>query len=101
MPEILDEGGAFLLDEVQGSIFDEAGAVVPVGSWWGLDSVFKQSRQEFESYVSRPPLACPQCGEPLTNAPATKAGSGIERYCKFDGWAYPRDHVTPSRPMPW
>jgi hypothetical protein len=71
------------------------------GSWWGLDSVLKQSRQEFESFVSRPPMACPNCGEPLTYAPATKAGSGIERFCKFDGWAYPRDHFPPSRPMPW
>lgn len=68
------------------------------GSWWGLDTVFKQSRQEFEAFVSRPPMACPECGEPLTYAPATKAGSGVERYCKFDGWQYPRDYVAPSRP---
>jgi len=71
------------------------------GSWWGLDTVFKQSRQEFEAYVSRPPVACPTCGEPLTYAPATKAGSGVERFCKYDGWQYPRDWTTPSRPMPW
>jgi hypothetical protein len=68
------------------------------GSWWGLDSVLKDSRQEFEAYISRPPVACPECGEPLTNAPATKAGSGVQLYCKYDGWQYPRDHTTPSRP---
>lgn len=72
----------------------------PIGSWWGLDTVFKQSRQEFEAYVSRPPMACPNCGEPLTYAPATKAGSGVERYCKYDGWQYPRDYIPPSRPVP-
>lgn len=82
-----------------------SGGVQPVviqqGSWWGLDTVFKQSRQEFEAYVSRPPMACPKDGEPLTYAPATKAGSGVERYCKYCGFQYPRDWTPPSRPMPW
>lgn len=74
---------------------------VQQGSWWGLDTVLKQSRQEFEAYASRPPVACPNCGEPLTYGPATNAGSGVERYCKFDGFVYPRDWVPPSRPIPW
>ena len=68
------------------------------GSWWGLVSVFEQSRQEFEAFTSRPPSACPNCGEPLMYAPATKAGSGVERYCKFDGWQYPSDYIAPQRP---
>ena len=72
----------------------------PQGSWWTLDGILKDNRFEFDAYVSRPPVACPVCGEPLTYAPATKAGSGVERFCKFDGFQYPRDHVTPSRPMP-
>jgi hypothetical protein len=79
-------------------------AAVPQGSWWGLDSVFKQSRQEFEAYVSRPPTACPVCGEPLVNGPATAAGSGVELYCKFAGghhFRYPGDWTPPSRPVPW
>lgn len=101
MPEILDEGGGFLLDEVQGSIFDEAGPATPVGSWWGLDSVFKQSKQEFDTYVSRPPMACPNDGEPLTNAPATKAGSGVQLFCRYCHYQYPRDWFPPTRPMPW
>ena len=68
------------------------------GSWWGLDGIFKDSRQEFAAYVSRPPVACPNCGEPLINAPATKAGSGCQLYCKFDNWQYPRDYIAPHRP---
>jgi hypothetical protein len=85
------------------SFFTGARHVVPtpIGSWWALDSVFKQSRREFESYVSRPPMACPKDGEPLTYAPATKSGSGIERYCKYCGWSFPRDWSPPTRPMPW
>jgi hypothetical protein len=70
------------------------------GSWWGLDSVLKQSRSEFEAFISRPPEACPNCGEPLSYAPATNAGSGVERYCRYDSFRYPRDYVAPSRPMP-
>ena len=57
------------------------------GSWWGLHSVFEQSRQEFEAFASRPPVACPNCGEPLSYAPATKSGSGVERYCPYDSLA--------------
>ena len=74
------------------------------GSWWGLDGIFKDSRFEFEAYASRPPSACPICGEPLTNGPATKAGSGVQLYCKFSGdhvFQYPRDWTVPSRPVPW
>ena len=74
------------------------------GSWYGLSSIFKQSRSEFEAYVSAPPVACPICGEPLTNSTAaTNSGSGVERYCKFSGdhvFQYPRDWTPPSRPMP-
>ena len=68
------------------------------GSWWGLVSIFEQSRSEFEAFVSRPLDACPNCGEPLAYAPATKAGSGVERYCRYDGWQYPRDYIPPQRP---
>jgi hypothetical protein len=70
------------------------------GSWWGLDSVLKQSRQEFDAYVSRPPVACPIDGEPLVKAPATTAGSGVELYCPWGNFQYPRDWTVPSRPMP-
>lgn len=67
------------------------------GSWWSLVSVLRQNRQEFDAYVSRPPVACPHDGEPLTNAPATASGSGVQLRCRYDGWAYPRDHRPPVR----
>ena len=71
---------------------------VQQGSWWGLVSVLRQSREEFQAYVSRPPMACPNDGEPLTNAPAVPSASGIELFCKYCGFQYPRDWVPPSRP---
>jgi hypothetical protein len=74
------------------------GAAAPAtGSWWGLDNVFKQSKQEFEAFISRPPMACPLDGEPLRNPPNTRAGSGMTLYCRFCGWQYPRDYVRPVR----
>jgi len=66
-------------------------------SWWGLHSVFEQSREEFEAYVSRPPMSCPNDGEPLRYAPATTSGSGVERYCPYCSWQYPRDWNPPQR----
>lgn len=103
MANVLDEGGSPILDEGGGFIADELGPDVVVvaqqrGSWWGLDSVFKQSREEFQEFISRPPLACPDDGEPLMPPPATVSGSGIELYCRYCGWQYPRDWVAPSRP---
>jgi len=73
------------------------------GSWWGLHSVFEESRQEFEAEWSRPPVACPVCGEPLVNAPSTASGSGVELYCRFSGdhdYRYPRDFHPPTRIQP-
>lgn len=67
------------------------------GSWWGLVSVYRQSRQEFEAFTSNPPMACPDDGEPLRNAPATPSGSGTELFCPYDGWAYPKDQHRPVR----
>lgn len=65
--------------------------------WWGLHSVFEDSRQEFEAYVSRPPMACPNDGEPLMNAPSADSGTGIELYCRYCFWQYPRDWQRPVR----
>jgi len=69
----------------------------PGGSWWGLVSVYRQSKAEFAAFVSSSPLACPVDGEPLSNSPATASGSGTERYCRFDGWSWPRDYQAPVR----
>jgi hypothetical protein len=67
------------------------------GSWWGLDSVLKQSREEFDEYRSRPPVACPVDGEPLRPPPVTVSASGIELWCPYCFWRYPRDYVAPQR----
>jgi len=72
----------------------------PVGSWWGLDTILKESRQEFDAYWDRPPLDCPVCGQPLVNAPSTPAGSGVELYCNYAGdhqYHWPRDRDVPVR----
>ncbi len=75
--------------------------------WWGLHSVLEWNRQEFEAFVSRPPLACPDDGEPLVNAPSARSGSGTELYCRFCFWQYPRDWRPPvrldsgAREVPW
>lgn len=85
-------------------------AAVQTGSWWGLDTVLKQSREEFETFTSRPPMACPECGQPLVNAPSTKSGSGVELYCEYAGdhrFHYPEDWQPPvrldsgAREVPW
>lgn len=70
------------------------------GSWWGLDTILKESRQEYDAYWSRPPLDCPFCGQPLTNAPSSKSGSGVELYCQYAGdhrYHYPEDREQPTR----
>lgn len=71
------------------------------GGWWGLDSILKESRQDFETYWSVPPVACPVCGQPLVNAPSSRSGSGVELYCDYAGdheFLYPRDWHPPIRP---
>lgn len=70
------------------------------GGWWGLHSVFEQSRQEFDAYWSAPPVACPTCGEPLKQGSSAKSGSGVELYCNYGGdheFLYPRDWHPPVR----
>jgi hypothetical protein len=58
-------------------------------SWWSLDSTLKEASAYVNYYRSIPPVACPKCGEPLRNGPPEAAAV---LYCKFDGWAYPRDY---------
>lgn len=59
-------------------------------SWWTLDSIIKEAAYYEQYYASVPPVACPNDGEPLRIAPPSE--SGIQLYCVFDGWAYPRDY---------
>ncbi len=68
------------------------------GSWWSLVSVYRQSAMEFDAYRSMVPMACPVDGEPLTSAPGSSSRSGTDRFCRYDGFSYPRDHVVPMRP---
>lgn len=70
-------------------------------SWYGLVSVLRHRKQEAEAYDSRPPVACPIDGTPLLNAPSTKSGSGVQLYCPFDGWQYPRDWQPDVHPGGW
>jgi hypothetical protein len=60
--------------------------------------VLKQSAEEFREFVSRPPDACPRDGQPLSNAPAAQSASGVELYCTYCDFRYPRDYERPERP---
>lgn len=64
-------------------------------SWQQLLDIRKQTRAEAAYYADRPPVACPRCGEPLRQAPASAENT---LYCKFDGWSYPRDWIRPETP---
>ena len=68
-------------------------------SWYELLDIREQARQEFDYYASRPPLACPNDGEPLTVAPTGwgDAGADCELFCRFDGFQYPRDWIRPEQ----
>lgn len=65
------------------------------GGWWQYLEIRRYAQQEREFWATNPPMACPQCGEPLTNAPPTDSGSSVELYCRFDGWQFPGDWVHP------
>lgn len=67
------------------------------GGWWQLLDIRKQAAEEFDFWATNPPMACPNCGEPLRNSPPTDSGSSVELYCPFDFWQYPRDYVRPQR----
>jgi hypothetical protein len=62
-------------------------------SWYQLLDILKQAHVEFEYYASRPPMACPRCGEPLKAAPQSAEKT---LFCTYDGWSYPRDYVRPQ-----
>jgi hypothetical protein len=53
-------------------------ATVP-GSWQGLADILNEFRQVTAEQLSMPPVACPQCGEPLETARRVL-------HCKYDGW---------------
>lgn len=49
-------------------------------SWEQILAIGREAAQEAAQERARPPIACPECGEPLTSGP-----DGV-LFCKFDGW---------------
>lgn len=62
-------------------------------SWFQYLDIIRQARVEREYYASRPPSACPLCGEPLRTAPQDTEKT---LYCPYEGWSYPRDWIRPE-----
>lgn len=64
------------------------------GGWWGLADILSDSVQLRADELSRPPEACPDCGEPLRTGPEG------ELYCAFDGtqWEAGNRRVPRTRP---
>lgn len=59
-------------------------------SWQQLLDIYHEAADEHRAERSRPPVACPNDGEPLT------AGPDGTLFCKFDGFQYPRDWIRPG-----
>lgn len=55
---------------------------------WDLYAILQEQAEYVRYYKSVPPVACPYCGEPLRQGPASQMGI---LYCPFDGFQYPRD----------
>jgi hypothetical protein len=73
------------------------------GKWYGLGAIFQDRQAEFGAWAqiveTEGGLACPVCGEPLSTAPPTDAGSGVTLYCRFAGdhrFEVPADVVRPQ-----
>lgn len=49
-------------------------------SWEQLADILKTARLEHEYYISQPPRACPNDGEPL------REGPDGQLFCPSDGW---------------
>ena len=62
-------------------------------SWEQLRAAVELNREFRQEELSRPPLACPIDGTPLTPAPASAEAS---LFCRHDGWQYPRDDHRPA-----
>jgi len=75
---------------------------VATGKWYGLGAIFQDKDLEFDTWSqivqTEGGVACPVCGEPLSSAPPSEAGSGVTKFCRFAGdhrfWA-PDDVVVP------
>jgi len=58
-------------------------------SWDQLIAILNERRELKRAADARPPVACPNCGEPLRSS-----GTGAELYCPFDGWSWPSNAGT-------
>lgn len=55
---------------------------MPDNGWYGLLAIEQEYRDILAEERSRPPVACPQCGEPLDSGPRG------ELFCSFDGFRW-------------
>jgi hypothetical protein len=51
-------------------------------SWNQLLSLLKDAAEAVRVETSGPPVACPECGKPLTGGP------NGELHCTFEGWIW-------------
>jgi hypothetical protein len=49
-------------------------------SWYSLLAIYQEAADIRRELETRPPLACPNDGEPLESGPDGSL------HCKFDGW---------------
>lgn len=54
-------------------------------AWEELLTIVADTVDQIIEWRTTPPQACPKDGEPLLE------GAGGVRYCRFDGWQWPRD----------
>lgn len=59
-------------------------------AWQQLADIYRECAQYRRDEQQRVPLSCPNDGEPLT------VGPDGTRFCKADGWTYPRDWTRPA-----
>jgi Domain of unknown function (DUF4082) len=58
------------------------GVHVPVPGWYGLLEIAREAATWADEDRNRPPVACPNCGEPLRSGPHGTL------YCSFDGYRW-------------
>jgi hypothetical protein len=56
-----------------------------IKGWYGLLSIIEEAKAMKREIEQRPPMACPNDGEPLLQGP-----HGVI-YCRFDGYRWPDD----------
>lgn len=57
-------------------------------SWEQLRDIYREAADELRAARGRPPVACPNDGEPL------QPGPGGALHCPWGDYEYPRDRVS-------